>query len=265
MSSGVWSPERYFKELSDVVQKHLDNPGRFNYSLAESSFDTWLDGYVVGAPGRKTSIYNEGALFAFVTDVFIRKNTDRKASISDVMRALYHDFYWKGKGVSESDFVQLVSDMGTQDFKSVFNDLIHNRVSFETTINEALNYLGLELVFHANPDPVANRLGIKTIIDGGLIKITSIVADSLADIAGFMIGDKIWSVNGQVVRGDFAKWITYFKSESLHIMADRSGVVFQTSIPVSDMQYCKIVTIKTQDSLSDTAKHALSSWCGIKS
>jgi len=265
MSSGVWSPERYFKELSDVVQKHFDNPGRFNYSLAESSFDTWLDGYVVGAPGRKTSIYNEGALFAFVTDVFIRNNTDGKASISDVMRALYHDFYLKRKGVSESDFVQLVSDMGTQDFKSVFNDLIHNRVSFENTINQAINYLGLEMVFHANPDPVANLLGIKTIIDGGMPKITSIVADSLADIARFMIGDKIWSVNGQVVRGDFAKWMTYFKSESLHIIADRSGVVFQTSIPASDMQYCKIFEIKTQDSPTDNMKRALSLWCGIKS
>jgi predicted metalloprotease with PDZ domain len=265
MSSGVWSPERYFKELSDVVQKHLDNPGRFNFSLAESSFDTWLDGYVVGAPGRKTSIYNEGALFAFVTDVFIRKNTDRKASISDVMRALYHDFYWKGKGVSESDFVQLVSDMGTQDFKSVFNDLIHNRVSFENTINQALNYLGLEMVFHANPDPVASRLGIKTIMDGGLPKITSIVAGSLADMAGLMLGDKIWSVNGQVVRGDFAKWLAHFRSESLHIIADRSGTVFQTSIPESEIQYFKIVVIKTLDSPTDNMKRALSLWCGIKS
>ncbi|MBK6527068.1 MAG: hypothetical protein IPG07_16880 [Crocinitomicaceae bacterium] len=38
----VW----YRKELEKLLQKHFDNFGRFNYSVAESSFDTWLDGYV---------------------------------------------------------------------------------------------------------------------------------------------------------------------------------------------------------------------------
>ena len=31
-------------------------------SVAASSFDLWLDGYEKGVPGRKVSIYNEGAL-----------------------------------------------------------------------------------------------------------------------------------------------------------------------------------------------------------
>jgi predicted metalloprotease with PDZ domain len=62
----------YKKELEKLLQRHFDNFGRFNYSVAESSFDTWLDGYVPGAPNRKVSIYNEGSLLAFVTDMKIR-------------------------------------------------------------------------------------------------------------------------------------------------------------------------------------------------
>ena len=54
-----------------------------NYSVAQSSFDTWLDGYVKGNPGRKGSIYTEGALIAFMTDVFILQNTNNKKSLND--------------------------------------------------------------------------------------------------------------------------------------------------------------------------------------
>ncbi|NBP75696.1 MAG: M61 family peptidase, partial [Crocinitomicaceae bacterium] len=62
LKSGVFSLENYLKELSKQFQKHFDNPGRFTYSVAQSSYDTWLDGYVPGVPGRKVSIYTEGCL-----------------------------------------------------------------------------------------------------------------------------------------------------------------------------------------------------------
>ena len=35
-------------------------------ALTESSMDLWLDGYKLGAPHRKVSIYNEGALCALL-------------------------------------------------------------------------------------------------------------------------------------------------------------------------------------------------------
>ena len=71
----VFSDQEYFKELNTQLQRHFDNSARFSYSVAESSFDTWLDGYEPGAPGRKVSIYTEGCLLAFVTDVLIMKGS----------------------------------------------------------------------------------------------------------------------------------------------------------------------------------------------
>ena len=64
--SGVFSLDQYFKELQKIFQRHFHNDGRKYYSVAESSFDTWLDGYVSGTPGRKVSIYVEGALIALI-------------------------------------------------------------------------------------------------------------------------------------------------------------------------------------------------------
>src|SRR3989344_3150974 len=80
---GVFSEQDYLKTFDERLQKHFDNFGRFNLSVADSSFDTWLDGYAPGIPNRKTNIYDEGNLLAFVTDMFIRKNSGNKNSLDD--------------------------------------------------------------------------------------------------------------------------------------------------------------------------------------
>ena len=80
-------------------------PGRLNMSVAASSYDTWLDGYRLGVPGRKGSIYVEGAVLAFLCDTRIMERTDGKSSLSTAMRLLWErlgkprigltaDVYW---------------------------------------------------------------------------------------------------------------------------------------------------------------------------
>ena len=87
--SGVFSLEQYFLELEKLFQGHFHNDGRNHYPVSESSWDTWLDGYTGGIPGRKVSIYVEGALIALICDAKIRKETNHKSSLHDVLRSLY--------------------------------------------------------------------------------------------------------------------------------------------------------------------------------
>ena len=70
--SSVFSQEQYFKEVNNLFKKYFDNFGRFNLSLADSSFDLWVDGYVAGIPNRKVSIYGKGAIAAMILDLEIR-------------------------------------------------------------------------------------------------------------------------------------------------------------------------------------------------
>ena len=53
LKSGVFNITEYLNELQVQFQRHFDNPARFYASVGDSSFDTWLDGYVQGAPGKK--------------------------------------------------------------------------------------------------------------------------------------------------------------------------------------------------------------------
>jgi predicted metalloprotease with PDZ domain len=78
--------------MAQLLERHLNNPGRLNLSVAQSSYDTWLDGYRVGVPGRKGSIYVEGAVLAFLCDCRIMERTGGQASLSSAMRVLWERF-----------------------------------------------------------------------------------------------------------------------------------------------------------------------------
>ncbi|MFM8950282.1 MAG: M61 family peptidase, partial [Bacteroidota bacterium] len=104
--SGFFSLDAMLAEFSVRLQKHMDNPGRTNHSVAASSFDTWLDGYVQGVPGRKVSIYDEGCLIAWILDFMIRSSKQNQKSLDDVMHVLYRDYALKGVGYSEYELFQ---------------------------------------------------------------------------------------------------------------------------------------------------------------
>jgi predicted metalloprotease with PDZ domain len=52
LQSGVWNWEQYAASFTGDLKRHTSNPGRFNYSVAESSWDNWLDGYVPSYDGK---------------------------------------------------------------------------------------------------------------------------------------------------------------------------------------------------------------------
>lgn len=264
MTSGVWSVERYLTELTELIQKHIENPGRFNYSLAESSFDTWLDGYVAGVPARKVSIYNEGALFAFMTDIFMRQHSQGKISLRDVMNLLYRNFYLKNRGVSEQDFIDVVESLIAQDYKPLFDALIHGQSSYEGALMDALEYLGMELDYQSNSDLAASRLGIKVVHEGGLSKVVSIVSGSSADLGGMMIGDKIWAINKQVLKGKLQNWLQYYRNERLHVHIERNGYVHEIELPETNLEHYKLVSLKKIEIPSKLAERIFMYWSGKK-
>jgi len=147
LRSGVWNWEQYCKSFETDLKRHVDNPGRFNYSVAESSFDIWLDGYVAGIPGRKTSIYIEGMLAAFIADVMIIKNSNAKYSLDDVMLDLYNTCYKHDKGYTEADYKNLLEKYSGISFTAYFNDIIWGKGNFEKYLYKICEYLGCTIDF----------------------------------------------------------------------------------------------------------------------
>ena len=260
LKSGIFTMDQYLLEMNVQLQKHFDNPGRFNYSVAESSFDTWLDGYVPGTPGRKVSIYTEGCLLAFVTDVMILQATLNKFNLDVVMQRLYFDYALKNKGVSEADYRAELTNISGLSFDELFEKFIYGTNPFEEIITQSLDYLGLELRHQPAKSYAAARLGMKLIPVGANFQVASIYPGSPAELGGVMLGDEIIAVNNYNCVGDLDKWFAYFDNDEKRITVLRAGRLFELFLPEVQRPFYMEYSIGLLAEPNGPQKKALEMW-----
>ncbi len=266
---GVFNDQQFLDTFSERLQKHFDNFGRFNLSVADSSFDTWLDGYTPGIPNRKTNIYDEGNLVAFVTDIFIRKNSSNKNTLDDVMRYLFSEFALKGKGYSDLDYKNVVEHFAGVSFDNLFSNFINRPADFSVILFEALEYIGCDLEISPASKYHEHALGIKVNEVGGFCKVTSVFLDSVADKAGIALNDDIISINNMQIKTDasgtnFAEWCNYFGNSKLVINFATMGVVKKVEITPQENMFYKTVKMVKKKSPSDTQKNNFEIWSNNK-
>ncbi|CAN5400802.1 hypothetical protein BH10BAC1_BH10BAC1_04710 [soil metagenome] len=266
---GVFSELDYLKTFNERLQKHFDNFGRFNLSVADSSFDTWLDGYTPGIPNRKTNIYDEGNLLAFVTDLFIRKNSQNKKSLDDVMRHLNTEFAMKRVGYSDVDYKNTVEKFAGDSYDDIFNNYINGINNYEPLLKEAMNYIGCELVMEPVSKFNEHALGLKVNGIDGICKVTAVYLDSVADKAGIAINDDILFINNMQVKLDasgtnFTEWCSYFGNVVMEITFVSSGMMKHASILPQPEAYYKTIKMQKQKNASDEQKENFELWSNNK-
>ncbi|WP_210489470.1 M61 family metallopeptidase [Rufibacter aurantiacus] len=140
--SGVFTSEQYFQELNTVLKRHTVDQGEQNLSVADSSFDTWLDGYKPGIPDRKVSIYHKGCIAALVLDLEIRKATQNARSLDEVMRRMWLEFGQPGIGYAEEDYQRLAEEVAGVSLEQYFREMVFGTTAFDTWLAPALEYVG---------------------------------------------------------------------------------------------------------------------------
>lgn len=180
--SGVFTTEQYLAELNNLLRKHFNNPGRLNLSVAASSFDLWLDGYVAGIPGRKGSIYTEGAVAALILDLELRQMTQNKKSLDDVMRLLWQRFGKPYIGYTFEDYRAIVKEVAGQDLEDYFEECISGTHDLTTRLENALEYVGCKLHFSDNPSAAEDIFGIKASYTDGRAVVDAIAPGSPAEL-----------------------------------------------------------------------------------
>jgi len=258
--SGVFDLKEYINEMNAQLQKHFDNPARFNYSVAQSSFDTWLDGYVPGAPNRKVSIYTEGCLLSFVFDVFIIKNSDSKYSLDDVMKHLYEDFYQKNKGVSEQDYRNAIASFAGSSVTTLFENYVHNVMDYTQLLQNSFDTIGLKMDSKPNDKISQSKLGIKTLQQGSYFVVKSIYPNSPADISGLMLEDEIIAVQAMDVNGNLDAWLAYFNQDEIVVLIKRKGVFLNKTITLDSKWYYPEYFLKETKEKSEEQKKYFERW-----
>ena len=198
-TSGVFSWEEFIKTQNQNLDRHLMNYGRFNLSVADSGFDSWLDGYKLGAPDRKVSIYPDAALCMLMVDLEIIINSNGKFSLHSVMKDLYHNFGLKKKGYSEFDFQKICIKFGGTKVSNIFKDHIYDTKNYIPTLNSLLGQIGLELIEKKNPNLSAQYFGFITMEENNKIIIKKIEPNSAADNQGIGCNDEIVEIENKCI------------------------------------------------------------------
>jgi predicted metalloprotease with PDZ domain len=256
---GAFTDEHWYNVLTDAIQTHLYNYGRFNQSVADSSFDTWLDGYGPGIPWRKVSIYNEGCLLAMICDLSIRKSTENKSSLDTVMKRLYDEFGKTGKGYGETDYRRLVEESAGTSLADIFDHLINGVEDYYPHLESALALVGLRIEVMPSLKFCEAYLGIECDENASKATIQKVVPDSPADMAGLWIGDEIIAVNDVGIYKDFQSLLRMQKDAAkLSIM--RKTKLREIELKWTDQIWIKNFKVLPVTEISDDQKMFLNSW-----
>lgn len=260
LKSGVFTLDQYLNELNTQLQKHFDNHGRFNYSVAESSFDTWLDGYVPGAPGRKVSIYTEGCLLSFVMDTMLLRYSGNKYGLDEVMKRLYYSYALNHSGVSEQNFLDELKNASGFDFESFFEHYVHGTDPYESIVSDALDFLGLELIHHPVTSYAAGRLGFKYQPGQRGAQVYSIYPGSPADLGGLMLNDEIIAVNGNLCNADCDNWLNLVDNDLKVLTIARAGKLKEIQLPEVNRFFYAKYSVRKLEQPNTHQKKAFEAW-----
>ncbi len=224
--SKVITEEQYLEMLGKTITRVLRSNGRFKQTVAESSFDTWTRFYKQdeSAPNNIVSYYAKGSLIALGLDFTIRKATNNKKSLDDVMQVLWSNYGKKGIGVPERMIETIASEIAGEDLNNFFTDFLYGTKDLPLT--DYFNSVGIGLHSYLS-DSVDNTGGVKNKFEKGKVKAISIGArvvnnplgaklthvfdDGVIQKAGLSAGDIIVAVdNIQVTKNNFEKMLQSF-------------------------------------------------------
>ena len=236
LKSGVYDLPTYLKHLEKIIAREASHFGWKNYTIAESSFDLWIDGYIPGIPDRKVNIYSRGALLATCLDLMLLK---QGSSLSQVMKEAWTSFGKPFIGYQWEDFEQLIVEKFPE--KADPLDFLSNHVfgyqDLFPVLKSLLHEIGLELVERIGNDRFLHHWGIRKTDDG---VITQIHPDANA-YNSVMRNDKIL---------DWAE-----DNSGLHLNLDRLGRTVRIHIPSESRTFFPEMKLKL-----DNLTPALERW-----
>ncbi len=206
LRAGVIDSGAYLKLIEKTINNVHRGSGRLKQSVAESSFDAWTKYYRQdeNAPNAIVSYYAKGSLVALLLDLVIRRDTQGRRSLDDVMRALWRrygrDFYSAkgGRGVSEQDVEALFDEITGLKLKPIFDLAV--RGTRDLPLSETFAAVGIDLADRRKA--VAPSMAVRTQRDGSHCKLGAVHEGGAAHKAGLSAGDVLVAIDGLRVTSD---------------------------------------------------------------
>ena len=187
--AGLRTRERFLQSVEGAINGVEGDEARLYISPANSSVSTWVGYDTPVAFG--ISYYTQGQNLGALLDLSILHDTNGASRLDDVMRALYREFYQKGRGFTMEDMIGIVNRLTRRDYHDFYRRYVSGvEVPPYDTI---LGYAGYKAQNEARQRPTIG-VGLDRTSDG--VRITRVVADGAAAKAGLRAGDIVLSADG---------------------------------------------------------------------
>ncbi|MFK5913197.1 MAG: PDZ domain-containing protein [Woeseiaceae bacterium] len=251
----VISIESYLELIGQTITRVLRTKGRFNQTIAESSFDAWTKFYKQdeSAPNHIVSYYAKGALLALCLDLTIRDKTNNKKSLDDVMRYLWVNHGKKSIGIKEGEIESIINKVTGLDLSPFFENYLYGVK--ELPLAECLSTVGIQLNLlptlsvndkggKASSQQMTNTVsfGARFVEHASGVKVSHVFSDESAEVAGISAGDVIIAVNDlKVSTSHFQKQIESYPVGSIlkvHAFRRDELMLFDVKLLEAEMTTC---------------------------
>ncbi|MGM0905182.1 MAG: M61 family metallopeptidase [Pseudomonadota bacterium] len=225
LHSGIMEPSEYFERVATSIDRHKAKPGRDVMSVADASFEAWIDQYGDRAHNDSVNIYSEGALVSWMLDSELLETTEGEVSYRDVHNELYKRFDADHEGFTAADVLTILKELTGRSWQNWWQNNVETPadIPFEAMLEQ----VGLELVYEKDDEPKVWAGWSADDASGGMA-LTRVSKGSPAWEAGFTPGDVIVAFDGHtVVDGRFSEafeeyeagesiTVTFFRRDQLH-------------------------------------------------
>ncbi|HSB09402.1 MAG TPA: hypothetical protein VLM38_07795 [Blastocatellia bacterium] len=120
--AGLRDRKQFLQTVQDAVNGVESNEARSYVSPANSSVSTWVGYDTPVAFG--ISYYTQGQNLGALLDLSILHDTAGAAGLDDVMRALYREFYQRGRGFTTEQMIGIVNRLTKRDYHTFYRKYV---------------------------------------------------------------------------------------------------------------------------------------------
>jgi predicted metalloprotease with PDZ domain len=183
--------EEVLSLFAERIRALRETPGRAAQSVAEASFDAWIRYYQPNesTPNSTVSYYEKGQLVALLLDLEVRKRTQGRASLDDVLILLYERFAEADQGYPDAAVREAAEEVAKGSMRRFFADYVDG--TEELDFEAALGDFGLQLVADGEGETPGADLGVVLEKGGSQVRIATVLDGGAAAAAGLDARDEI--------------------------------------------------------------------------
>jgi predicted metalloprotease with PDZ domain len=239
--AGLSDDRKFLDREANTISRVEYLPGNRLMSAEESSLSApFIDGVehvqLTNLQNTAISYYPKGELIGMVLDLLVRGRSKGKASLDDVMRDMYEEFYLKspnnsyylrGRGYQTDDLERIVARRSGHDFSDFFKRYVRDVQLLP--YDDAFGHVGLRLVKTQAKEPFDAGLSIE--FEDRKATIRAVVSGSPAEEAGLQAKDQIVSLAGKDIGEDWQKTLARFKpGDSIPVTVKRDRRTIKTNL-----------------------------------